>query len=565
MVAGGVVPASEIDSDLLQRLRTPSFNADASEEYNDIKHVLGQIFGNLEERIFQIQCREEPIYRTNPEECELGIPPARNTDCSTNFIQERTEKLYIRERNEQRIFILLSYALFDENQYTIQEVRKILDYWVEESNKAISDFCKDSTIILDGERQPKFVVHVYADIEEISSNPLAYYNGKYNPLPEFGKPHVPAIMIVCAPIGEVNQFEFHNNQGYPDFCLYYPLISGPNSNNTADIMKNISKNLGNGFVIFQSLRQEWQDILAKLLQLSSVIGGRYLIGEPPVDGPNTTVTQQLSTRSFTESREFEGIITGNTCIDQEYNLYPICDSLGIMPLHRGWEPYRGSGMFRALKNYDANFLNCSYSHGDLIRDRLDDIRSGWQAMTYIVAGMKCQHCDPHKPEDCDKFHGLKSSNAKHKKGKDRVTTEIENEQIVKDIVGSLSSQEYGELKHKLAESEEIVFNNFDISYDDFVYFYPLYTQLVRNGSKPREITNKLHHDPEGPMLQLVRWNVRFDLIWRLKLYNPLKAYLKKLQELLNEVETRPTVHKHLMGICNLKFIDLENDGGEHSE
>ena len=111
MVAGGVVPASEIDSDLLQRLRTPSFNADASEEYNDIKHVLGQIFGNLEERIFQIQCREEPIYRTNPEEFELGIPPARNTDFSTNFIQERTEKLYIRERNEQRIFILLSYII----------------------------------------------------------------------------------------------------------------------------------------------------------------------------------------------------------------------------------------------------------------------------------------------------------------------------------------------------------------------------------------------------------------------------------------------------------------------
>ena len=124
MVAGGVVPASEIDSDLLQRLRTPSFNADASEEYNDIKHVLGQIFGNLEERIFQIQCREEPIYRTNPEEFELGIPPTRNTDFSTNFIQEKTENLYIRERNEQRIFILLSYALFDENQYTIQEVRK---------------------------------------------------------------------------------------------------------------------------------------------------------------------------------------------------------------------------------------------------------------------------------------------------------------------------------------------------------------------------------------------------------------------------------------------------------
>ena len=51
------------------------------------------------------------------------------------------------------------------------------------------------------------------------------------------------------------------------------------------------------------------------------------------------------------------------------------------------------------------------------RDRLDDIRSGWQAMTYIVAGMKCQHCDPHKPEDCDKFHGLKPSNANDKKGK----------------------------------------------------------------------------------------------------------------------------------------------------
>ena len=40
MVAGGVVPASEIDSDLLQRLRTPSFNADASEEYDDIKNCI---------------------------------------------------------------------------------------------------------------------------------------------------------------------------------------------------------------------------------------------------------------------------------------------------------------------------------------------------------------------------------------------------------------------------------------------------------------------------------------------------------------------------------------------
>ena len=147
MVAGGVVPASEIDSDLLQRLRTPSFNADASEEYNDIKHVLGQIFGNLEERIFQIQCREEPIYRTNPEEFELDS--SREYGLFYKFYTRKKRKLYIRERNEQRIFILLSYALFDENQYTIQEARKF-DYWVEESNKAISDFCKDSTIILDG-------------------------------------------------------------------------------------------------------------------------------------------------------------------------------------------------------------------------------------------------------------------------------------------------------------------------------------------------------------------------------------------------------------------------------
>ena len=563
MVAGGVVPASEIDSDLLQRLRTPSFNADAFEEYDDIKHVLGQIFGNLEERIFQIQCREEPIYRTNPEEFELGIPPTRNTDFSTNFIQEKTENLYIRERNEQRIFILLSYTLFDG--YTIQQIEKILHCWVEESNKAISDFCKDSKIILDGDRQPKFVVHVYDDIEQISSNPLAFYNDKHNPLPMFGKPHVPAIMIVCAPIEEVSQYEFHNNQGYPDFCLYYPLISEPNRQNMGNIMKNISKNLGNGFVIFQSLRQEWQDILAKLLQLSSVIGGRYLIGEPTVDSLNATVTQQLSTRSFAESREFEGIITGNSNIEQAYNLYPICNSLGIIPLHRGWEPYQGSGMFNALKDYDSNFLNCSYSHGDLIRDRLDDIKSGWLAMTYIVAGMKCQNCDPRKPEDCDKFHGLKVSNAEHKKGKDRVTIEDVNLDIAKNIIDSLSSQEYDELKRKIVESEDIVFNNFDLSKDEFVYFYPKYTQLVKNGSKPRDITNKLHHEPsQGPLKTLSRWKVRFDLIWRLKLYNPLKSYLKKLQELLNEVEKLPKVHEHLMEICNLKFTDIERDEGEHN-
>ena len=70
-----------------------------------------RFLGILKERIFQIQCREEPIYRTNPEEFELGIPPTRNTDFSTNFIQERTEELYIRERNEQRIFITVELCI----------------------------------------------------------------------------------------------------------------------------------------------------------------------------------------------------------------------------------------------------------------------------------------------------------------------------------------------------------------------------------------------------------------------------------------------------------------------
>ena len=105
MVAGGVVPASEIDSDLLQRLRTPSFNADASEEYNDIKHVLGQIFGNLEERIFQIQCREEPIYRTNPEEFELGIPPRGiRTFLQILYKKEQKSCIYVKGMNKESSF-----------------------------------------------------------------------------------------------------------------------------------------------------------------------------------------------------------------------------------------------------------------------------------------------------------------------------------------------------------------------------------------------------------------------------------------------------------------------------